>query len=203
MADAMAHTLLEAVADGVLITNGDRSIVELNAAAATMFGYQRDELLGRSLPSLIRGRSPDLADNPDLAFLVGQRKDGTQFPIEVDGSWAETELGLLAITFVRNREESVTLARTTCPPKRLAPLPTLSSTLAHEISDDVAVLCHRIQVMRAAARDQGRLPAWAWVQLDVLHRTALRLARTLRGLSDLTPPPYPRRVSTALREEQP
>jgi len=72
-------------------------IVLVNTRVETLFGYRRDELIGqpveRLLPDRFRARLPRLqaaslaeSDSPeDLAArrVQGQRKDGTEFPIEV------------------------------------------------------------------------------------------------------------------------
>jgi PAS domain S-box-containing protein len=92
--------VLENIPDAVFIVGGMASggqILYLNSQATRMFGYERSELLNQSIDILVPppvrerhmrhrseyARAPKLrAMGADLA-LLGRRRDGTEFPIDV------------------------------------------------------------------------------------------------------------------------
>ena len=47
------NVLFEAVSEGVIVVNNNQIIVSTNASAERMFGYQKNELMGRNLNILI------------------------------------------------------------------------------------------------------------------------------------------------------
>jgi PAS domain S-box-containing protein len=91
------RAIIESSLNGIVMVNEEGTIVLVNEALATLFGYDRQELLGRSVdllvPERFRTRHPDLRRaffaNPTLRkmgdnrTLMGLRKDGTEFRIEI------------------------------------------------------------------------------------------------------------------------
>ena len=85
----------DSLADGVILTDFESKILDLNDAALSIFGYKkREELLGKkgleillspaSLEQAREGIRRVLEGQPrDHAEYVGLRKDGTEFPVEV------------------------------------------------------------------------------------------------------------------------
>ncbi len=88
--------LSEAVSEGIIVVNEQQIIVASNHATDQMFGYETDELVGKSLNILIpqqfrhnhsnhvdgfvaHGKKRKMAGSKDL---FGLRKDGTQFAVE-------------------------------------------------------------------------------------------------------------------------
>ena len=112
--EATTRTLLETAAQAILAVNVEGNIVLANRMAEEMFGHGRDELLGSPLemllPPAIRerhaGHRAGFASNPRNRTmgigldLLGLRKDGSQFPIEISLSSVETARGPLAVAFV-------------------------------------------------------------------------------------------------------
>src|SRR5690348_3786496 len=89
--------LLEAAPYAIFEVDRDGTIVLLNAAAEAMFGYPRDELLGKLIeilvPESLRQRHKEhrdrYAEHPTMRpmgiglELFARRKDGTEFPVEI------------------------------------------------------------------------------------------------------------------------
>ncbi len=87
--------IFESVTDGLLITDLDATVVEVNPAACRMYGYERDELIGLRATDLIH---PDyhpvleqFIDNvKDTGMFAGEtidiRKSGEMFNTEVKGT---------------------------------------------------------------------------------------------------------------------
>jgi PAS domain S-box-containing protein len=93
---ALFATFLERVPDAIVAVDREGSIVLVNLLAETLFGYQRQELIGQPVemlvPSTVRDHSQqriayfrDPISRPMAAGieLSGRRKDGTEFPAEI------------------------------------------------------------------------------------------------------------------------
>ena len=115
--------LLEAAPDAMVVVNQSGAIVLLNLQAEKQFGYCRDELLGQQVKNIIpegfaeRLVADDLRSAEDAQAqqigtgieLIGQRKDGSEFPIELMLSPLANADGILvtaAIRDVTERKES-------------------------------------------------------------------------------------------------
>lgn len=112
--EATTRALLETAAQAVLAADASGTIVLANRMAADMFGYGPNELLGQLLEELVpqRLRSHHAALRAEFIAapknrpmgsgrdLLGRRKDGSEFPIEVSLSSVNTRQGPLAVSFV-------------------------------------------------------------------------------------------------------
>src|SRR5687768_5113988 len=89
---------LDAALDCVIMADASGCVVEFNPTAERMFGYSREEALGRTLAELIV--PPSLRERHTRAFarfieteearvlgrrieLTGMRADGSEFPVEL------------------------------------------------------------------------------------------------------------------------
>ena len=110
------YRLFEAFSDAVVIVDEAGLIVQLNAQAEKLFGYRRDELSNRPVEMLVperlrarhaahRGeyfRNPLPRPMCNSTALLGLRKDGTEFPIDIALSPLPWEGGLLVASAVRD-----------------------------------------------------------------------------------------------------
>ena len=107
--------LLESAPDGLVIVSDRGTIVLVNAQAETLFGYQRGEMVGRPLETLVPDRFRAAhAEQTRLFFadplvrplegldLLALRKDGTEFPAQISLGSLRTDEGLLVSAAVRD-----------------------------------------------------------------------------------------------------
>ncbi|MET0340644.1 MAG: PAS domain S-box protein, partial [Polyangiales bacterium] len=85
---ARFHSLYDASFEGVAVQDGGK-IIDVNASFVAMFGYPRDELIGRSVlelnaPGHRERVAAQIREVPTARYeSVGVRKDGTRFAIEI------------------------------------------------------------------------------------------------------------------------
>ncbi len=113
---AIFETLLEQAPDGAIAVDAKGGITVVNKQAERLFGYARDELLGKPIEILLpdrfqeghveqrRGydRSPQGRPMGTGLELSGRRKDGSEYPVEVSLNAIETGGGQTVLAFVRD-----------------------------------------------------------------------------------------------------
>jgi len=128
---AVLWQLIEALSDGVALTDEDGRIVLVNRRMAEMFGYEEAELAGQTVEALLPPdlrmvhrrdrvaylRQPTARPMGERARLVGLRKDTSTFPVEISLTPVPNADGHLVLAVVRDvtqarrREDLAELAR--------------------------------------------------------------------------------------------
>ncbi len=118
-AEEKFRAFVESAPDAVVIVNVKGEIVLVNSQTERLFGYSREELLGQAVEKLIphrmAGEHPVFRaryfENPQTRpmgaglDLVGVRKDGREFPVEISLSPVGTEEGMLIASSIRDISE--------------------------------------------------------------------------------------------------
>lgn len=189
-AEERFRTLVEAAPSAMLVVDTEGMITLANARAVTMFGYARQELLGRPVEMLIPGRVRSTHEAHRQAYreewrpramgagreLFAVRKDGTELPVEVGLNPMQTFEGRFVLASVvdvterkrseletaRQRDEMAHLAR-------VAMLGELSGSLAHELNQPLAAILSNAQAaQRFLAREPPELERVTEILADIV-----------------------------------
>ena len=119
LTDDVAWTIVEAAPDAIVVVDEEGLVVLANDAAAAQFGYERDELIGRSVHTLLPERfraahveyhagyraAPRTRPMGMGMPLLGCRKDATEFPVEISLSPITVGNRTMAVAVVRDITE--------------------------------------------------------------------------------------------------
>ena len=113
------EAFVDSAPDAIVSVNREGRIVLVNSQTEKVFGYARDELLGKPVELLLpqryrnlhaRHRSDYIASPTTRPMgvgleLSGRRKDGTDFPVEISLSPVQTQGDVLVTSIVRDVTE--------------------------------------------------------------------------------------------------
>jgi two-component system sensor kinase FixL len=163
--EAHLRSILDTVLDATIVSDHEGTIVSFNAAAERQFGYSEDEVVGKNLRMLMPQPYRQEHDGYLHRYLttgekriigvdrvvVGQRKDGSTFPMKLAVGEMRTGGKRFFTGFVRDlteREESAArlqeiqteLARLA----RLNEMGEMASTLAHELNQPLSAIANYV-----------------------------------------------------------
>lgn len=117
--------LIDSAPDAIVAVDSNYNILLINTQTESIFGYKREELLGKSYDILIPGRFREkhagycagYFEKPTTKKMalhlgaIAMRKNGSEFPVEINMSPIETEEGIIVVTDIRDSSGR------TCVPK--------------------------------------------------------------------------------------
>jgi PAS domain S-box-containing protein len=165
--EARYRGLLEAAPDGMVVVNRGGEIVLLNVQAEKQFGYRRDELLGQKVTNIIpegfaerliadalRTTAEALAQQIGTGIeLLGRRKDGTAFPIEIMLSPLESAEGILVTAAIRDISERKQLARQLHQSQKMEEIGQLTGGIAHDFNNLLGVIIGNLDLLDRLVAD--------------------------------------------------
>ena len=165
--EARYRGLLEAAPDGMVVVNRGGEIVLLNVQAEKQFGYRRDELLGQKVTNIIpegfaerliadalRTTAEALAQQIGTGIeLLGRRKDGTAFPIEIMLSPLESAEGILVTAAIRDISERKQLARQLHQSQKMEAIGQLTGGIAHDFNNLLGVIIGNLDLLDRLVAD--------------------------------------------------
>ncbi len=196
--------VVEAAPSAMIMVNQEGQITLANQQAEKTFGYSREELLGRPIemlvPERLRSGYRDFRHGylchpqarpmgAERRELFGQRKDGSEVPVEIGLSPIHTSNGPLVLASIvditqrklaeleaaRQRHDLAHLARVTA-------LGELSSSLAHELTHPLtAILSNAQAAQRFLAHDDVDLDEVREILNDIVTQDQ-RAGEVIHGL---------------------
>ena len=185
--------LLEAAPDAMVVVDQAGAIVLLNLQAEKQFGYQRDELVGQPITNIIpegfaerliaddlRSAAEALAQQIGTGIeLVGRRKDGTEFPIEIMLSPRENGEGILVTAAIRDISVRKSAESQLLQSQKLESIGRLAGGIAHDFNNMLFVIHGYAELLSddLAPRNRASLdPDAALLSVTEIRRAADRAA---------------------------
>lgn len=173
--EALLLSILATVPDAMIVIDEAGIILSFSATAERLFGLAEDEAIGRSVNILMPESDRRQHDDYILRYLttgqkriigigritIGQRRDGSTFPMELSVGEARTahsrvftgfirDLTRRQATEVRLEEMQAELAHAS----RVSAMGTMASSLAHELNQPLTAVANYVE----AARDLLDVP---------------------------------------------
>lgn len=176
------RTLVEQATDALFVVDTDGHFIDVNQEACHTLGYTREELLQLSVPDVQKAVSMDDLKSdwemqPGQAVTregTHQRKDGTQFPVEV--RLGRIEIGgrpvLLALARDITARKQMEKAQA-----RLAEIGELAAMIVHEVRNPLTTV-----LMGLHSFEQMDLPDRAKMRLSFALEESERLQRLLNEI---------------------
>lgn len=185
---ARQEAIFDAATDG-MITHDPKGIIEsLNPAAASMYGYEMDELVGQSIGVLfdqaLRQEElevflADLAQNPEkgaakVRQFRAKRRDGSLFTVDVALSPVPLQDGLHFIVVIRDVTERWRVEKMKTE---------FVSTVSHELRTPLTSIAGSLGLLTGGAA--GELPQRAASLIKIAHSNSERLVRLINDILDI------------------
>lgn len=163
--DVTVRTLLESLAEGVVIIDNIGTILLVNARAEQMFGYPKEDIIGKPHAVLLPERfrkaheehvahffeEPRIRPMGQGLDLAGRRRDGSEFPVEISLSFLETINGRLTLAFIsditRRKEAEQALK------DRNQELDAFAHTVAHDLKGSLYTMMLCCQFLDESPQD--------------------------------------------------
>jgi len=155
--------------------------LECNSAMAEMFGYSKSEIVGMNPDNIVAPEVREDVLNKVLSGYeepyetIGKRKDGTQFPIEVQGR----------MFLYKGRQVRVTAIRDLTEKKRAKEVLRESERMQGVIEMAGAV-CHEMSQPLMAINGYSDLITMTLPEDDPLYKNLIRITEQIDKLGDIT-----------------
>ena len=204
--EAHLRSILETVPDAMVIIDEVGLIQSFSTTAERLFGFTADEIRGRNVNALMPAPYQQEHDSYLKRYLttgerriigtsrvvVGQRKDGSTFPMELFVGEVLLQGKRQFIGFVRNLTERHDRERRLHEVQsellhisRLSTMCEMASTLAHELNQPLAAIANYLQGSRRLLKDSPDIRAPLILDaLDKAAEQAVRAGDVIQRLRD-------------------
>ena len=168
------RAILESMHDSVITLDDELNIKDVNPAVETMFGYSKEESIGKNMSFLVGHSSGNKSFSSDYVEALGKRKDGRTFPIEVSLNEMEIDNEIMYTCIVRDSTER----------KRADKLKTeFVGTVSHELRTPLTAIRGSLGLVNGGVF--GDIPKKAQELLVTAARNTERLLNLINDLLDI------------------
>lgn len=209
---ALAHSelhvrsILATVPSAMVVIDEQGTMLSFSSAAERLFGWVEADVIGRNVKMLMPNPDHDRHDEYLARYrstgerriigsgriIVAQRRDGTQFPMELSVGEASSGGRRIFTGFIRDLSEQQRaefklqeLQSELIHVARVSAMGTMASTLAHELNQPLTAIANYAYAARDLLEQDGVIPR------DLLHeavgeaaKEALRAGHIVRRLRD-------------------
>jgi len=192
--EQMFKAIVDTATDAILVIDAQNRIILFNDAAERIFGYKREEILGKSLNLLVPSKYGDHyrrvrrfietkapSNMGKTLHLTALRKDGEEFPIELGLSCFELGETITFTAIIRDVSEQKRLEQRLLRSERLAAVGETVAHVAHEIKNPLMIIGGFSHQIRKYLQNEKALQ-----KLDMILEEVERLERLVRELGDFT-----------------
>jgi len=170
------RTVLDNIKDGIIAINDDFVIEDFNPAIETIFNYSISEIIGKKLDLLLNYECEGLEKKVCLLKKVisGIKKNGQEFPIEIDVSeiyFENKKLTLLVIRDITERKKIDKMKNE------------FISTVSHELRTPLTSIKGSLGLIANGVF--GALPEKVNDLIDIANNNCTRLANLINDILDL------------------
>lgn len=198
--DSYFRQLLESAPDAMIILDNRGKIAIVNGQAEEMFGYDRNDMLGRSIEMLLPERLREVHEQHRKGFaadprlrpmgkgldLVARRRDGSEFPVEISLSPVRSSAGPFVSTVIRDvterkrMEDDIIAARQEAERANKANSAFLAAA-SHDLRQPVQALSLLNGALRRTVKDERALQ-----MVDSQQHSLTAMTNLLNSLLDIS-----------------
>ncbi|MBT6119786.1 MAG: PAS domain S-box protein, partial [Rhodospirillaceae bacterium] len=191
--EAQLRSVLDNIVDGILIVGPDGTIRSANPAAGRIFGYDQDDLAGLSVRELLPVQYDAAQDEgaPGRDALgaaispremIGRRKDGSQFPVDLGMSVAPVGEEEVTVLLIYDLTEDKELRAQLFQASKLSTLGEMAAGMAHELNQPLSVISMAAENAALDLEEGTPEPDSLRQRFEAIHAQAQRMGEIIRHM---------------------